>query len=200
MSRTLSTFSLAAAAALLLPAVAEAHVGVGPTSGFLHGFWHPLSGLDHILAMVMVGVFAWQLGQRALWLVPSTFVAVMAVAGVFGVAGVGVPLVEVGIALSVVILGAVVALRVKVPVAVAMGLVGFFAIFHGHAHGVEMPENVGGVAYGTGFMIATALLHATGIGLGFLVGRTGERYGRLVARSAGGLAALAGLGLLTGTF
>ncbi|SMF29061.1 urease accessory protein [Tistlia consotensis] len=185
-----------AAAAALLPAVAEAHVGVGPTSGFLHGFWHPLSGLDHVLAMVMVGVFAWQLGGRALWLVPATFVAVMAAGGALGAAGIGLPFVEVGIALSVVVLGAVVALGVQAPLAVATGLVGLFAIFHGHAHGAEMPESAGGLAYGGGFLAATALLHLAGLGLGVLVGRTSERYGPLVARSAGGLAALAGLGLL----
>ena len=187
-----------AMAAALLPTAALAHTGVGDTSGFMHGFAHPISGLDHILAMVMVGVFAWQLGGRALWLVPATFVLVMAVGGLLGVAGIGVPYVETGIALSVVVLGAVVAMGVKAPVAMAMGLVGLFSIFHGHAHGAEMPEDAGGLAYAAGFMIATALLHAAGIGIGLLIGKASESYGSVVVRSTGGAAAVAGVGLLTG--
>lgn len=190
--------SLAAIAAALMPAAAFAHTGVGQTTGFLHGFEHPISGLDHVLAMVMVGVFAWQLGGRALWLVPTTFVAVMAVGGVLGATGMTVPFVEAGIALSVVVLGAIVALDMRAPVAAAMGLVGLFAIFHGHAHGTEMPEDAGGVAYATGFMIATAFLHLAGISIGFLIGKAGERYGALVMRATGGLATVAGVCLLIG--
>jgi urease accessory protein len=194
----LKSLAGAAAAAVLLPTAAFAHVGVGETTGFMHGFGHPVSGLDHILAMVMVGVFAYQLGGRALWLVPATFVLVMAAGGALGVAGVEIPFVEVGIALSVIVLGAIVALGVKAPVAVAMGIVGLFAIFHGHAHGAEMPEDAGGLAYAAGFMIATALLHVIGIGVGFLIGRVGESYGPIVVRSAGAAATVAGVGLLTG--
>jgi len=197
MKSALKTGLLALAAAAL-PAVAYAHTGVGQTSGFMHGFSHPISGLDHILAMVMVGVFAFQLGGRAVWLVPATFVLVMAVGGGLGIAGVNVPFVEVGIALSVIVLGAVVAFNVKAPTAVAMGIVGLFAIFHGHAHGAEMPEDAGGAAYAAGFMIATALLHAAGLGLGFFIARVGERQGPFVMRTAGGLAAVAGVGILTG--
>ncbi|PDT01316.1 urease accessory protein [Rhizobium chutanense] len=197
MKSALKTGLLALAAAAL-PAVAYAHTGVGQTSGFMHGFSHPISGLDHILAMVMVGVFAFQLGGRAVWLVPATFVLVMAVGGGLGIAGVNVPFVEVGIALSVIVLGAIVALSVKAPTAVAMGVVGLFAIFHGHAHGAEMPEDAGGAAYAAGFMIATALLHAAGLGLGFLIARIGERQGPFVVRTTGGLAAVAGVGILMG--
>jgi urease accessory protein len=189
---------LASLAILLLPTVAFAHTGVGETSGFTHGFSHPISGLDHILAMVMVGVFAYQLGGRALWLVPATFVLVMAVGGALGVAGINVPFVEVGIALSVIVLGAVVALNVKAPTAVAMGIVALFAIFHGHAHGAEMPEDAGGLAYAAGFMIATAILHIVGISIGFLIGKAGEQYGSVVVRASGGVAAVAGVGILTG--
>ena len=101
----------------------------------MHGFMHPLGGLDHQLAMILVGIFAYQLAGRALWLVPLTFVGIMAVGGFLGIAGVPVPFIEIGIALSVIVLGAIVAFGVKVPVAVAMGIVGLFAIFHGHAHG-----------------------------------------------------------------
>lgn len=182
----------------LAPSLAFAHTGVGDTLGFAHGFAHPLTGLDHVLAMVMVGVFAWQLGGRALWLVPTTFVVIMAVGGALGVAGIGVPFVEAGIALSVIVLGAVVALGVRPPVAVAMAVVGLFAIFHGHAHGSEMPETAAGMAYGLGFMLATALLHAGGVGLGFLIGWAGERKGPIVVRTAGAAAALAGVAILVG--
>ena len=160
-----------------MPSIASAHTGVGDTAGFSHGFLHPLTGLDHVLAMVMVGIFAWQLGGRALWLVPTTFVALMAVGVALGVTGIGVPFVEAGIALSVIVLGAIVALRVRAPVAAAMAVVGLFAIFHGHAHGSEMPESAADIAYGMGFMLATALLHAAGIGLGFLIG-SGPANGR----------------------
>lgn len=184
--------------AAMAPSVAFAHTGVGDTAGFAHGFLHPLTGLDHVLAMVMVGVFAWQLGGRALWLVPATFVALMAVGGALGVAGIGVPFVEAGIALSVIVLGAIVALRIQAPVAVAMAVVGLFAIFHGHAHGSEMPESAAGLAYGLGFMLATALLHAGGVGLGFLIGWAAERKGPIVVRTAGAAAALAGVAILAG--
>src|SRR5690349_16931155 len=130
MASNLAKILPAAATAILTPAVAFAHTGMGDTSGFVNGFGHPISGLDHILAMVMVGVFAWQLGGRALWLVPMTFVLIMAVGGALGTTGIGVPFVEIGIALSVVVLGAIVAFNVKAPIAAAMGLVGLFAVFH----------------------------------------------------------------------
>ena len=182
----------------LAPTAAFAHVGVGSTSGFVHGFMHPLSGLDHQLAMILVGVFAYQLGGRALWLVPLTFVSVMALGGFLGVMGIPVPFVEVGIALSVIVLGAIVAFGVKVPVAVAMGIVGLFAIFHGHAHGSEMPMDASGIEYGLGFMLATALLHAVGIGIGFMIGMTTKWLGNNVYRVAGGLASVAGVGILLG--
>ena len=198
MRRNASPILALAALAALVPSVASAHTGVGATAGFAHGFLHPLTGLDHVLAMVMVGVFACQLGGRALWLVPATFVGVMALGGALGVAGIGVPFVETGIALSVIVLGAVVALRVKAPTALAMAVVGLFAIFHGHAHGSEMPENAAGAAYGLGFMLATPLLHTAGIGMGVLLGWATERKGALVTRAAGAAAAVAGVALLAG--
>lgn len=189
---------LLALAAAALPAVASAHPAIGEAAGFSHGFTHPISGLDHILAMVMVGVFAFQLGGRATWLVPATFVLVMALGGGLGVAGINVPFVETGIALSVVVLGAAIALNVKAPLAAALGTVGLFALFHGHAHGAEMPENVTGVAYAAGFMIATTLLHIAGLALGNIVGRAGERQGAFVTRAAGSIAAISGVGILAG--
>ena len=191
--------SLAAAIVMLTPVVAFAHTGVGDTGGFVHGFGHPISGIDHILAMLMVGVFAWQLGGRALWLVPTTFVSIMAVGGALGVAGIDVPFVEMGIAFSVVVLGAIVAFDVKASATTAMGVVGLFAIFHGYAHGAEIPEDAGGIAYAAGFMIATAMLHLAGIGAGFLMGKAGEHYGSVVTRSAGGLATVVGVALLVGS-
>lgn len=199
MSRsTLLSRILVAAPLALLPSLALAHPGHGEAIGFSHGFLHPISGVDHILAMVLVGIFAWQLGGRALWAVPATFVAVMALGGALGMSGIAVPFVEIGIGLSVVVLGAIVALGVKAPVAVAMSVVGLFAVFHGHAHGAEMPEDAAGLAYGAGFMLATALLHLAGIAIGFGIGKAGEKYGPAVTRTVGGIAALAGMGLLLG--
>ena len=185
---------LAFLALFLAPTAAFAHTSVGDTGGFMHGFMHPLGGLDHQLAMILVGIFAYQLGGRAMWLVPLTFVAVMAFGGFLGIAGIPVPFIEIGIALSVVVLGAIVAFGVKVPVAVAMGIVGLFAVFHGHAHGSEMPMDASGLDYGLGFMLATALLHAAGIGIGFLIGMTSKSLGNNVYRVAGGLASVAGVG------
>jgi urease accessory protein len=189
---------LAILTAFLAPTAALAHPAIGSASGFATGFLHPLSGLDHQLAMVLVGIFAYQLGGRALWLVPLTFVGVMALGGMLGMAGVGVPFIEIGIALSVIVLGAIVAFGVKTPVALAMGVVGLFAIFHGHAHGTEMPLDVSGFEYGTGFMLATAVLHAIGIGIGVVIGMTTKTLGNSVYRVAGGLASVAGLALLVG--
>ncbi len=137
MRKLLSGLTLAAVT--LAPAAAFAHAGHGEHSEFIHGFLHPMTGLDHILAMVTVGILAYQIGGRALWLVPATFLAVMAVGGLLGVAGVSFYFVEPGIAASVVVLGAIVALALKPPVAVAMGLVALFAVFHGYAHGIEAP-------------------------------------------------------------
>lgn len=196
MTKKLAIPSFIAAALMLLPIAASAHTGVGDTSGIAHGFLHPVSGLDHILAMVMVGVLAWQLGGRALWLLPVSFVASMCLGGVIGVAGIALPFVEIGIAMSVVVLGTVVAGAMRAPLAVVMSLVGLFAIFHGHAHGSEMPENISGLAYAAGFISATALLHAVGICAGFVLARAGDRYGALVVRAAGAMSAIAGIGIL----
>lgn len=185
---------LPAVLAAFIPATAFAHVGAGDTHGFVAGFGHPVGGIDHVLAMVTVGLLAWQLRGRALWLVPGAFVAMMAAGGTLGTAGMSLPYVETCIALSVVILGAIVAFDIRAPVAIAMGLVGTFAIFHGYAHGAEMPGDASGVAYGLGFASATALLHLSGIGLGFGLGRINP----VIGRATGGLVALAGVGLLSG--
>ena len=198
MTRKSIVSLIAATAALMTPAAAFAHTGLGETGGLVHGFMHPIGGLDHVLAMVMVGVLAAQIGGRALWLVPATFVAVMAFGGALGVAGLPLPFVEIGIALSVVILGGMVALRRETSLLAAAGIVGLFAVFHGYAHGAEMPADASGLAYASGFMAATALLHVAGIGLGMAIARLSTVTGPALVRSAGALAAVAGLGLLTG--
>ena len=198
IARRLAAASLALVATIALPTIASAHPGHDGTPGLIHGFLHPLGGLDHILAMVAVGLFAARLGGRALWLVPASFVVTMAAAGVAGMAGLALPYVEAGIALSILVLGAAIALETTMPVAAAMGLVAFFAVFHGHAHGTEMPQTMSGLAYGTGFVAATAALHALGIGLGLVIGRSGEMFGRRVLQVGGSAAALAGAALLAG--
>jgi urease accessory protein len=183
-------------ATLSMVTPALAHTGVGETTGFAHGFMHPVGGIDHVLAMVGVGLFAALLGGPALWLVPASFVAMMAVGGMLGMAGVGVPFVETGIGLSVVVFGLAVALPLSMRGAAAMALVGFFAIFHGYAHGAEMPDTASGFEYGCGFVLATALLHVAGIGLGLAIGRLSEVYGRRLTQLAGGGMAMAGVAVL----
>jgi len=183
---------------IALPTAALAHTGHGEASGFVHGFMHPVGGLDHVLAMVAVGVFAYFLGGKALWLVPLSFVGMMAVGFLLGLGQVDVPFVELGIALSSVVIGAAAAWGRPMPVAAAMSLVGVFAIFHGHAHGAEMPVDTSGLAYAAGFIVATALLHAAGIAAAMGVAKLVGKYGKPVAQVAGGLFALGGVGVLAG--
>ena len=187
-----------ALASLLFPVTAFAHTGVGATHGIAQGFMHPVGGADHVLAMVSVGLFAYVLGARALWLVPLAFVAMMAAGGLLGMSGFELPFVETGIALSIIVIGMAAALGQKMPVTAAMALVGGFAIFHGFAHGIEMPQDASGLTYGLGFMLATALLHAAGVAACFAIASLASRYGRTAARIGGGAAALAGMGILGG--
>jgi urease accessory protein len=195
MRKLLSGLTFAAVA--LAPAAAFAHAGHGEHSGFIHGFMHPATGLNHILAMVTVGILAYQIGGRALWAVPVTFLAIMAVGGLLGAAGVSFYFVEPGTAASVVVLGLIVALAVKPPVALAMALVAVFAIFHGYAHGIEAPLDGSAVTFGAGFLAATALLHAFGVAFGMLVGRVAATQGQLGYRLAGSAVALTGLVILS---
>lgn len=185
-------------ALIALPGVALAHTGVGDTAGFAYGFMHPIGGLDHVLAMVAVGVFAFVLGGRALWLVPLSFVAMMVVGFMLGVMQVEVPFVEFGIALSSVVIGGLAAWGRPLPTVIAAGLVGLFAIFHGHAHGSEMPLDASGLEYAAGFVVATALLHLAGIAAAMGVARLAGRHGRTLAQVAGGVFALGGIGVLAG--
>lgn len=190
--RTSSLYRALVTVALAAPALAFAHAGHDGGHNFVQGFMHPLGGLDHVLAMVAVGVIAVQLGGRALWALPLSFVATMAIAGLFGMAGLVLPGVEAGIALSVIVLGAVISLRARLPVIVAAVMVAVFAIFHGYAHGLEMFSADAGVAFGVGFVSSTALLHLAGIGLGLLMGRFATSIGHRISQAGGGALVLAG--------
>jgi urease accessory protein len=190
--------ALAAFALALVPGAALAHTGVGIEHDLAHGFMHPIGGIDHILAMVAVGVFAFVLGGRALYLVPLAFVGMMVVGFGLGLAQVDVPFVELGIALSSVVIGGVAALGRPLPVVAAAALVGLFAVFHGVAHGAEMPAAAAGWQYALGFVAATALLHLVGIAVALGVSRLAGRFGRPLAQGAGALFAVGGLGVLAG--
>jgi len=169
---------------------AWAHAPAGGAAGFISGLLHPVSGLDHVLAMVAVGLWGAQLGAPAIWLLPITFPLMMAVGGFLGLLGVPLPGVEVGIAVSAVVLGAVVAFESRPPLPWVAVLVAFFALFHGHAHGTELPAGQSGLLYSIGFVVATGGLHAAGITIG-LVQRWGS--GRLVLRAAGAAVSAAGV-------
>jgi urease accessory protein len=173
---------------------ALAHTGEN-AGGFLTGLAHPVFGPDHVVAMVAVGLWGAFLGAPAIWLLPVVFPLIMAFGGVLGILGVPLPAVETGIASSAIVLGLMVALAARPPLWVAAVLVGAFAIFHGYAHGKELPDGANAVAYSAGFVIATGLLHLTGIAFGLLA-----RWpaGRLAVRGAGGVIALIGLAYLGG--
>jgi urease accessory protein len=175
---------------------ASAHILEGDAAGgFISGFEHPISGLDHIVAMVSVGLWGAQLGAPAIWLLPVTFPMVMAFGGMLGLMGVPLPYTEIGIAVSAIGLGAVVAAEARPPLWVAAVMVGFFAIFHGHSHGTEIPPDENGVLYSVGFVIATGLLHLTGIGIG-LIHRW--HFGQMILRLGGAGVAAAGGWFLAG--
>jgi urease accessory protein len=174
---------------------ALAHSEQGAAIDFWGGFTHPIFGLDHVIAMVAVGLWGAFLGPPAIWLLPVVFPLVMAVAGALGVLGMPLHGVETGIALSAIMLGAMVAGAVKPPLWVAAVLVGAFAIFHGYAHGVELPVGADAIAFSMGFVIATGMLHLAGIAFGAV---SHWRAGRVAVRAAGVVIAFIGLGYLTG--
>jgi urease accessory protein len=178
------------AAVTLWPAVAWAHTDSGEAAGFLTGVRHPVSGLDHVLAMIAVGLWGAQLGIPALWLLPVAFPMMMAFGGMFGLMGLPLPGVEMGIAASAVVLGVAVLAEARPPLLVALAVVAVFAVFHGHAHGTELPEGQSGLLYSMGFVIATGLLHGLGIGIGS-VHRWGA--GRVALRVAGAVVLGAGI-------
>jgi urease accessory protein len=174
-------------AALAIAAPAEAHTFGAAGAGLAQGLVHPFAGLDHLLAMVAIGLWAAQQGGRALWLVPASFVLVMAVGGALALAGIDVPLVEPAIALSVLVLGLAVAAGLRVPMAAGMALAGAFALFHGHAHGAELPMAATPWAYALGFLAATAALHGIGLAIGRML--TSPAGARLVRFGGAGIAA-----------
>ena len=187
----------AALAALLLAlsGSALAHEGGGIAGGFASGFMHPVLGWDHVIAMVAVGLWGAFLGKPAIWVLPIVFPMVMAFGGAIGLSGLHLPAVETGIALSAIVLGAVVAFALRPPLWVAGVIVGSFAVFHGYAHGVELPQAADPLAYSLGFVIATGMLHLAGIAIGLVV-----RWpaGKVVVRAVGAAIALAGVAFLTG--
>lgn len=163
-------------AVLLLPSFAFAHTGVGhagsgEASGFMHGLTHPASGLDHVCAMLAVGLWAAQLGGRSAWSVPLTFVGVMALGGALPILGIGLPFFEQGIVLSVLLLGVLVAGSVRLPMWLSSGIVASFALWHGYAHVSEMPAQISSLLYISGFVLTTALLHLAGIASGLWMRR-----------------------------
>jgi urease accessory protein len=174
----------------LAQTIALAHEETGQAAGFLAGLHHPVSGLDHVLAMIAVGLWGAVLGQPAIWVLPVAFPMVMAFGGLMGLLGIPLPGVEVGIALSAIVLGAMVLLELRPPLWLAALLVAFFAVFHGHAHGRELPEGTSALLYSLGFVIATGLLHAVGILIGAAHRWAG---GRQLVRAAGAGVSAAGL-------
>ncbi|MEM6440365.1 MAG: HupE/UreJ family protein [Pseudomonadota bacterium] len=182
---------------ILLPCVALAHAdhSHGGPGGFLSGFLHPLAGWDHVLAMVAVGLWGAFLGAPAIWLLPVVFPLVMALGAALGILGVPLPAVEAGIAASAAVLGLMIVLKARLPLPAAAAIVGVFAIFHGHAHGTELPKAATPAAYAVGFVLATGLLHMLGIAFGALA-----RWprGRLALQAGGGAISLAGLAFLLG--
>lgn len=175
----------------LVPGLALAHEGASlPYGSFLAGLTHPVLGADHFLAMVSVGIVSAQIGGRAIWTVPATFVCVMAFGGLLGWLDVGLTAIEAGIAISVLALGLAIAADRRLPISLVMTAVGFFAIFHGYAHGAEMPTVANPVTYALGFMTGTAALHVAGV----IIGDISQHYaaGKVMLRVGG--AAIAALG------
>ena len=178
-----------------LSETALAHTGEGIAGGLMSGFLHPIAGPDHVTAMVAVGILGAFLGRPAIWVLPVVFPLVMAFGGILGLIGVPIPYIEVGIAASSIVLGLMILFAVKPPLWIAAIIVAAFAIFHGHAHGTELPNAANALAYSVGFVVSTGLLHLAGIGIGELIRWS---MGRIIARAIGGLIALAGVGFLTG--
>ncbi len=191
----ISKITVLTCAVLSISSVAYGHEGGGITGGFISGFVHPILGWDHVAAMVAVGLWGAFLGNPAIWILPVVFPLVMAFGGALGVMGIPIPSIETGIAVSAIVLGAMVAFAVRPPLWVAAILVGVFAIFHGHAHGTELPNAANPLAYSAGFVISTGLLHLSGIAIGLLV-----RWpaGKIAVRTCGVIISLAGVGFLSG--
>jgi urease accessory protein len=185
--------TIAALCAAMLCAGAQAHSDQASTGGFMAGYLHPLTGLDHLLAMVAVGIWGATLGAPLIWALPVAFPFMMLVGGVLAIFGVPVPFVELGVAISVLVLGTAIALRWRAPIAVAIAIVAAFGLLHGYAHGAELPGSAAPAAYAAGFVVSTGLLHLAGISFGTLDKTT---YGPQLLRTAGALIALVGAWLI----
>ncbi|HAE01385.1 MAG TPA: Ni/Fe hydrogenase [Rhodospirillaceae bacterium] len=179
----------------MLSSTAFAHEGSGMAGGFVSGLTHPLFGLDHVVAMVAVGLWGAFLGRPALYLLPIIFPVVMAFGGALGVLGFPLPGVEIGIAGSAIVLGLLVALAARPPIWIASCLVGAFAIFHGYAHGAELPHAANAITYSIGFVLSTGMLHLIGIAFGMLVKMPS---GRVAVRGLGVAISLVGVAFMTG--
>ena len=179
-----------AAVLLSWPLLASAHIKAGEAGGFLSGLSHPVSGLDHVLAMIAVGLWGAQLGVPAIWLLPVAFPLMMAVGGMLGLMGIPLPGVEIGIAVSGIVLGGLILREIRMPVVGALLVVAFFAVFHGHAHGTELMPGQNAMLYSLGFVMATGTLHAVGISIGLI-----HRWnvGRMILKGAGGIVMAGGL-------
>ena len=188
---------LAVLAVILLPAMAFAHQETGSITGIVSGLKHPVSGMDHVLAMISVGLWGAQLGAPAVWMLPVAFPMVMAFGGMLGLMGIALPGIEIGIAVSALVLGAMILTESRPPLWFSAALVGFFAIFHGHAHGTELPVGSSGLLYSIGFVASTGMLHGLGIAVGLV---HHFRGGRLAIRAAGGVVSAAGVFFLVRIF
>ena len=197
MNRNIGKLVLPSLYVLIWMQAAQAHILKGEATGLLSGFMHPISGPDHILAMVSVGLWGAQLGAPAIWVLPVTFPIVMAFGGLLGFLGVPLPGAEIGIAMSMVILGAAVMLEARLPLPVVIGIVAFFAIFHGYAHGTELPSGESALLYSLGFVVATGCLHLVGIAVGVI-----HRWpwGQRSLRLSGSAVGMAGLFFLWSAF
>ncbi len=195
--RFLRLLAPTAAVMTVLATAAEAHTGQGVTHAFSAGFAHPLGGLDHLLAMVALGLWAGLAGGRALWLWPASFVGAMVIGGAIGMAGVPMSFVEQGIVGSVIVIGLATALAFSPSLAIGVAMAALAGLFHGHAHGTEVPADASGLTYAAGFALATMLLHAVGIALTVIATRFTLP---IAARAAGGLTAVAGVVLATRFF
>lgn len=175
-----------------MPLTALAHVesGVIGDGGFVSGMLHPVTGLDHVVAMVAVGLWGAILGQPAIWMLPVAFPLVMAIGSILGIIGIPVPAIDIGVALSGIMLGAMVAAALRPPLTVAYILVSIFAIYHGYPHGVALPDFGMPLLYISGFVISTGMLHLSGIALGLLFR---WRRGQLVVRASGGMITMVGI-------
>ena len=190
--------AMRAAVALLMLSVCvsvHAHTGESTANGFLAGVLHPLTGFDHLLAMVAVGIWGATLGLPLVWALPVAFPMLMVIGGVLGITGVPLPFIESGIAVSVVVLGLSIAVAWRAPVPVALAIVAAFGVFHGYAHGAELPKSASPAAYVAGFVLCTGALHLTGIAIGTLKRLP---HGALALRASGGLIAMAGVWIFAG--